>query len=98
MSRPDAAEHLPIKPLGLIHGVIACILIAAALFSLLFGFRTIPANSVGLKPDFPVAGISVSNKVLARQHSLPYGAWSNLLLATFACGGLSPFITKWPKC
>src|SRR6516165_2224711 len=52
MQRPNIAEHLPIKPLRLILGVIACIGIAATLFTLLFGFRTIPANSVGVKTRF----------------------------------------------
>src|SRR5437899_9890590 len=52
MPRPDVAEHLPIKPLQLILGVIACIGIAATLFTLLFGFMTIPANSVGVRTRF----------------------------------------------
>ena len=52
MPRPDVAEHLPIKPLRLILGAIACIGIAATLFTLLFGFMTIPANSVGVKTRF----------------------------------------------
>ena len=52
MPRPDVAEHLPIKPLRLILGVIACIGIVAILFTLLLGFTTIPANSVGVKTRF----------------------------------------------
>src|SRR6185503_21251271 len=52
MPRPDVAEHLPIKPLRLILGVIACIGIAGELFTLLFGFTTIPANSVGVRTRF----------------------------------------------
>ena len=52
MPSPDVAEHLPIKPLRLILGVIACIGIAATLFTLLFGFMTIPANSVGVRTRF----------------------------------------------
>src|SRR5438094_9189327 len=52
MPRPDIAEHLPIKPLRLILGVIACIGIAATVFTLLFGFMTIPANSVGVRTRF----------------------------------------------
>ena len=52
MPRPDVAEHLPIKPLRLILGVIACIGLAATLFTLLFGFMTIPANSVGVRTRF----------------------------------------------
>src|SRR5205807_3098188 len=38
--------------LRLILGVIACIGIAATLFTLLFGFMTIPANSVGVRTRF----------------------------------------------
>src|SRR4051795_10127937 len=52
MPRPDVAEHLPIKPLRLILGVVACIGIAITLFTLLFGFTTIPANSLGVKTRF----------------------------------------------
>ena len=52
MPRPDIAEHLPIKPLWLVLGVIACIGIAGTLFTLLFGFMTIPANSVGVRTRF----------------------------------------------
>src|SRR5437773_8769189 len=52
MPRPDIAEHLPIKPLRLVLGVIACIGIAGTLFTLLFGFMTIPANSVGVRTRF----------------------------------------------
>ena len=52
MQRPEIAEHLPIKPLQLILGVIACIGIALTLFTLLFGFTTIPANSVGVRTRF----------------------------------------------
>src|SRR6267142_2415853 len=52
MPRPDIAEHLPIKPLRLILGVIACIGIAATVFTLVFGFMTIPANSVGVRTRF----------------------------------------------
>src|SRR6516164_9388946 len=52
MQRPNIAEHLPIKPLRLILGVIGCVGIAITLFTLLFGFTTIPANSVGVKTRF----------------------------------------------
>src|SRR5205814_8530316 len=52
MPRPDIAEHLPIKPVQLILGVIACMGIAAMLVTLLFGFMTIPANSVGVRTRF----------------------------------------------
>src|SRR4029453_14054597 len=54
MPRPDVPEHLPIKPLRLLLGVIACAGIAVTLFTLLFGFTTIPANSLGVKTRFGV--------------------------------------------
>src|SRR5262252_519676 len=69
MPRPDVAEHLPIKPLRLILGVIACIGIAATLFTLLFGFITIPANSVGVKTRFG-AYHEIVNPGLA--YAIPY--------------------------
>src|ERR1700757_1225068 len=69
MPRPDLAEHLPIKPLRLILGLIACIGITATLFTLLFGFMTIPANSVGVKTRFG-AYHDVVNPGLA--YAIPY--------------------------
>src|SRR6266566_9610620 len=52
MPRPMVAESLPIKPALLILGLIACIGLVLALLILLFGFRSIPANSVGVKTRF----------------------------------------------
>ena len=52
MPKSDIAEHVPIKPVPLILGVVACIGILATLFTLLFGFMTIPANSVGVRTRF----------------------------------------------
>src|SRR4029077_1396748 len=52
MPRPMVAESLPIKPVRLILGLIACIGIVLTLFTLLFGFTSIPANSVGVKTRF----------------------------------------------
>src|SRR6476660_1224824 len=49
MPRPDVAENLPLTPLRLLLGVVACVGIAITLFTLLFGFTTIPANSLGVK-------------------------------------------------
>src|SRR6266481_7259898 len=69
MQRPDIAEHLPIKPLRLILGVIACIGIVAALFTLLFGFTSVPANSVGVKTRFG-AYHDIVNPGLA--YAIPY--------------------------
>src|SRR6266513_2003555 len=52
MPKPMVAESLPIKPVRLVLGVIACIGIAATFFTLLVGFTSIPANSVGVKTRF----------------------------------------------
>src|SRR5213595_3110702 len=52
MPRPMIAQNIPIKPVRLILGLIACVGIVLTLFTLLFGFRTIPANSVGVKTRF----------------------------------------------
>src|SRR5881398_3460412 len=52
MPRPMVAESLPIKPARLILGLIACIGLVLAFFTLLFGFVSIPANSVGVKTRF----------------------------------------------
>jgi len=46
------SQYIPIKPVRLIMGRIACVGIVLTLFTLLFGFRTIPANSVGVKTRF----------------------------------------------
>src|SRR6266536_665014 len=52
MPRPMVAESLPIKPLRLILGLIACIGIALTFLTLLLGFTTIPANFIGVKTRF----------------------------------------------
>ena len=46
------AENVPIKPVRLILGGIACFGIVITFFTLLFGFTSIPANSVGVKTRF----------------------------------------------
>jgi membrane protease subunit HflK len=45
-------EDIPIRPVRLVLGLIACVGIVIILFTLLFGFRTIPANSIGVKTRF----------------------------------------------
>src|SRR5882724_1093525 len=52
MPRPMVAESLPIKPVRLILGLIACIGIVFTLWTLLFSLTSIPANSVGVKTRF----------------------------------------------
>src|SRR5215475_1289792 len=71
MPRPDVAEHLPIKPLRVILGVIACIGIAVILFTLLFGFTTIPANSVGVKTRFGAYHDNVNPGLAYAIHIVP---------------------------
>ena len=52
MPRPMIAQDIPIRPVRLVLGLIACVGIVLTLFTLLFGFRTISANSVGVKTRF----------------------------------------------
>jgi membrane protease subunit HflK len=52
MERPPIAEHRPIRPVRCALGVIACIGILVTLLTLLFGFTSIPANSIGVKTRF----------------------------------------------
>jgi membrane protease subunit HflK len=51
-SSGSASQSLGIKPVPFILGVVACAGIGLTLFSLLFGFRSIPTNSVGVKLRF----------------------------------------------
>jgi membrane protease subunit HflK len=69
MQRPIIAEHVPIKPVRLVLGLIACLGLASLFFTLLFGFTTIPANSVGVKTRFG-AYHGVVNPGLA--YAIPY--------------------------
>ena len=46
------AQHVPIKPIQLTLGFIACLGLASMFFTLLFGFTTIPANSIGVRTRF----------------------------------------------
>jgi membrane protease subunit HflK len=52
MQRPVVAESLPMKPVRLILGLIACLGLVFTFATLLFGFTSIPANSVGVKTRF----------------------------------------------
>ena len=52
MARMVTVSHNPINPVRLGLGIIACIGIFMTLITLLFGFRTVPANSVGIKTRF----------------------------------------------
>ena len=51
-SSGPASPSLGIRPVRFVLGIIACVGIALTLFSLLFGFRSIPTNSVGVKLRF----------------------------------------------
>jgi modulator of FtsH protease HflK len=52
MARPMVAESLQIKPVRLILGLVACIGLVVVFVTLLLGFTSIPANSVGVKTRF----------------------------------------------
>src|SRR5882757_1700000 len=69
MARPMVAESIPIKPARLILGFIACLGLVFTFFTLLFGFTSIPANSVGVKTRFG-AYHDVVNPGLA--YAIPY--------------------------
>src|SRR5207248_10331863 len=51
-SSGPASPSFGIKPVRFGLGIIACVGIALTLFSLLFGFRSIPTNSVRVKLRF----------------------------------------------
>src|SRR3977135_1496363 len=51
-SSGPASPSLGIRPVRFVLGIIACVGIARTLFSFLFGFRSIPTNSVGVKLRF----------------------------------------------
>jgi len=69
MPKAMAAENVPINPFRLILGLIACAGIVVTFFTLLFGFTSIPANSVGVKTRFG-AYHDVVNPGLA--YAIPY--------------------------
>lgn len=51
-SGAPASRDLGIKPVRLVLGLIACVGLLATFFSLLFGFRSVPTNSVGVRLRF----------------------------------------------
>src|SRR5256886_492310 len=69
MAQMVASPHAEVKPMRLILGLIACIGLVLTFFSLLFGFATIPANSVGVKTRFG-AYHDIVNPGLA--YAIPY--------------------------
>src|SRR5882762_9673322 len=52
MARDVTVSHNPIHPLRLGLGLVACVGILVTLLTLFFGFKSIPANSVGVKTRF----------------------------------------------
>jgi modulator of FtsH protease HflK len=52
MARAMVADSLQIKPVRLILGLVACVGLVVVFFTLLLGFTSIPANSVGVKTRF----------------------------------------------
>jgi membrane protease subunit HflK len=69
MARDVTVSHNPIHPLRLGLGIIASIGILVTLLTLLFGFKSIPANSVGVKTRFGAYHVIV-NPGLA--YAIPY--------------------------
>jgi membrane protease subunit HflK len=69
MPQPMVAESLQIKPVRLLLGLIACVGLAVMFFTLLFGFTSVPANSVGVKTRFG-AYHDIVNPGLA--YAIPY--------------------------
>jgi modulator of FtsH protease HflK len=69
MPRVVTVSANPIKPVRLILGIIACAGIFVTLLTLLFGFKSIPANSVGVKTRFGAYHVVV-NPGLA--YAIPY--------------------------
>src|SRR5213082_3261231 len=69
MAQLVASAHAEVKPMRLILGLIACIGLVLTFFTLLFGFATIPANSVGVKTRFG-AYHDIVNPGLA--YAIPY--------------------------
>jgi len=52
MVTPVVAPNPEVRPIRLVLGLIACIGLGATFLTLLFGFTTVPANSVGVKTRF----------------------------------------------
>src|ERR1043166_6761122 len=52
MATEVVAPSPEVRPIRLVLGLIACIGLGATFLTVLFGFTTIPANSVGVKTRF----------------------------------------------
>jgi modulator of FtsH protease HflK len=52
MSQPIITAGYQVKPVRLLLGLVACVGVIMMLFTLLFGFTSIPASSVGVKTRF----------------------------------------------
>ena len=52
MTKVVASPNAEVKPVRLVLGLVACVGLIVAFLTLLFGFRSIPANSVGVKTRF----------------------------------------------
>src|ERR1700722_4009002 len=69
MAETQFVPHPPVRPLRVLLGLCACAGIVTAFFTLLFGFRTIPANSVGVKTRFGAYESSVNPGLT---YAIPY--------------------------
>jgi membrane protease subunit HflK len=52
MPRDVASAQAQVKPVRLVLGLVACVGLVVAALTLAFGFRSIPANSIGVKTRF----------------------------------------------
>src|ERR1044071_5331441 len=69
MAQIVASPHAEVKSIRLILGLIACLGLVVTSLTLLFGFTSIPANSVGVKTRFG-AYHDIVNPGLA--YAIPY--------------------------
>src|SRR5438309_10054522 len=77
MARDVTVSHNPIHPLRLGLGLVACVGILVTLLTLFFGFKSVPANSVGVKTRFGAyhqivsPGLAYAIPYVDRIHVLP---------------------------
>jgi membrane protease subunit HflK len=60
MAREVTVSQTPVQPVRLVLGIVACIGLFMTLMTLLFGFKSVPANSVGVKTRFGAYHVIVS--------------------------------------
>src|SRR5262245_43740506 len=77
MAQMVASPHAEVKPVRLILGLVACLGLVFTFATLLFGFISIPANSVGVKtrfgayPDLANPGLAYAIPYIDEIHIVP---------------------------